>query len=133
MSDQDFDEVVKQYNMAMSDFFEGNPETLNNFYSKSDEISLAQLSGPFALGRTQVTETASRNAMKYREGKTTFETLAKHASTELAYVVQIERINAKMGGGNKVSSLALRVTSVFRCEDGSWKLLHRHVDSNVFP
>jgi ketosteroid isomerase-like protein len=134
MSQQDFDEAVKQYNMAMSDFFKGNPEPINNLYSICDEISLAQLSGPFVLGRNQVTDTASRNAMKYREGAdTTFETLAKYVTPELAYIVQVERTNAKIGGSNEVSSLALRVTSIFRREDGVWKLLHRHVDSNVFP
>jgi ketosteroid isomerase-like protein len=134
MSQQDFDEAVKQYNMAMSDFFKGNPEPINNLYSICDEISLAQLSGPFVLGRNQVTDTASRNAMKYREGAgTTFETLAKYVTPEFAYIVQVERTNAKIGGSNEVSSLALRVTSIFRREDGVWKLLHRHVDSNVFP
>jgi ketosteroid isomerase-like protein len=120
--------------MAMSDFFKGNPEPINNLYSICDEISLAQLSGPFVLGRNQVTDTASRNAMKYREGAgTTFETLAKYVTPEFAYIVQVERTNAKIGGSNEVSSLALRVTSIFRREDGVWKLLHRHVDSNVFP
>jgi hypothetical protein len=69
MSQQDFDEAVKQYNMAMSDFFKGNPELKNIFYSSCDESSLAQLSGPFVLGRNQVTDTTSRNAMKYREGR----------------------------------------------------------------
>jgi ketosteroid isomerase-like protein len=131
---QDFDEAVKQYNMAMSDFFKGNPEPINNFYSRSDEISLAQLSGPFVLGRKNVTDTASCNAMKYREGAdTTFETLAKYVTLKFAYTVQVERARVKIGGSTEVSSLALRVTSIFRREDGVWKLLHRHVDSNVFP
>jgi ketosteroid isomerase-like protein len=132
MSNEDFDQAVKQYNLAMNDFFKGDPQPINNLYSKSDEISLAQLSGPFAFGRSQVTETARRNATKYREGETTFQTLAKHETSDFAYIVQIERTNAKIAGSSKVSSLALRVTSIFRREDGVWKLLHRHVDSNVF-
>jgi hypothetical protein len=134
MSQQNFDDAVKQYNEAMSDFFKGNPEPINNFYSSSNEISLAQLSGPFVLGRKQVTETASRNAMKYRDAvDTKFETLAKNVTSEFAYIVQVERTKAKIGGNNVVTSLALRVTSIFRREDNVWKLLHRHVDSNIFP
>ena len=134
MSQQDFDEALKQYNMAMSEFFKGNPKPINNFYSSCDEISLAQLSGGFVIGRDKVTDLASRNALKYREGaNTTFETLAKYATPELAYIVQIERTNAKIGQSNKVVSLALRVTSIFRLEEGVWRLLHRHVDSNVLP
>jgi hypothetical protein len=74
---QDFDQAVKQYNLAMSDFFKGNPEPVNNFYSQSDKVSLAQLSGGLVLGRKPVTDTVTRNAIKYQEGKTTFETLMK--------------------------------------------------------
>jgi ketosteroid isomerase-like protein len=134
MSNQDFDEAVKVYNMAMSDFFKGKPEPINSLYSSCDEISLAQLSGGIFLGRNQVTEAASRNAMKYRESvKTTFETLAKYVTPELAYIVQVERTEAKIGGSEEFSSLALRVTSIFRREEAAWKLMHRHVDSNVFP
>jgi ketosteroid isomerase-like protein len=130
---QDFDEAVKQYNLAMSYFFKGNPEPINNFYSKNDNVSLAQLSGGLVLGRNQVTDTVTRNAMKYQDGDTTFETLVKYVTPEFAYIIQVERTMAKIGGRKVASSLALRVTSVFLREDGIWKLLHRHVDSNVFP
>ncbi len=133
MALQDFDQIVKQYNVAMSEFFKGNAEHINKIYSNRDDISLAQLSGPFARGRKQVAETASRNATKYSEGITSFETLVKYVTPELAYIVQVERTNAKISGSNKVTSLALRVTSIFRREEGFWKLLHRHVDSNVLP
>lgn len=132
MQHRDFDQAVKQYNVAMSDFFKSNPESLKRVYSSRDDISLAQLSGSFIRGRRQVIETATHNAIKYREGAdTSFETLAKYVTPELAYIVQIERTKAKIAGSNKVSSLALRVTSIFRFEDGVWKLLHRHVDGNV--
>lgn len=133
MLNQDFDETIKEYNKAMSDFFKGNPEPINSIYSKCDEISLAQLSGSFILGRNLVTETASCNAMKYQEGETKFETLAKFVTPEFAYIVQVERTNAKIGGSNEFLSLALRATSIFRTEEGIWRLLHRHVDSYVVP
>jgi hypothetical protein len=83
MSQQDFDEVVKQYNIAMSDFFKGDPEPLNRLFSVDDQISLAQLSGPFVIGIRQVTGTVTYNAAKYQEGATTFETLAKFVASEL--------------------------------------------------
>ena len=129
MSRDDFDEVVKEYNLAMSDFFKGNPDPINKIFSSHDDISLAQLSGSFVRGRKLVTETASFNATKYREGaETRFELLAKFVSPELAYIVQIEHVKAKIGGSDEISSLALRVTSIFRREEGAWKLLHRHAD-----
>jgi len=133
MLNQDFDEAVKKYNKAMYDFFKGNPAPINSIYSGSDEISLAQLSGSFILGRNKVTETVNQNATKYRMGNTNFETLVKYVTPDFAYLVQVERTNAKIGGADEFSSLALRVTSIFRLENGIWKLLHRHVDSYSIP
>jgi hypothetical protein len=40
----------------------------------------------------------------------------------------IERFEAKIAGSDELSPVALRVTSIFRVEDGSWKLLHRLAD-----
>jgi hypothetical protein len=55
-----------------------------------------------------------------------FDLVAKYVTPELAYIVWIER--AKVGGRQEVSPLALRVTMIFRPEDGTWKVLHRHAD-----
>ena len=130
---QNFDEAVKEYERAMRDFFKGNPKPINDIYSSCDEISLAQLSGSFITGRNEVTEVVRKNALKYREGTTTFETLTTFVTPEVAYIVQVERVDAKIDGKNKITPLALRVTSIFRREDGIWKLLHRHVDRYPFP
>ena len=130
---QNFDEAVKEYERAMRDFFKGNPKPINDIYSSCDEISLAQLSGSFITGRNEVTEVVRQNALKYREGTTTFETLTTFVTPEVAYIVQVERVDAKIDGKNKITPLALRVTSIFRREDGIWKLLHRHVDRYPFP
>jgi len=43
-------------------------------------------------------------------------------------VVEVERFEAKVGGGEQRVPVALRVTSVFRREDGEWKVVHRHAD-----
>jgi ketosteroid isomerase-like protein len=33
-----------------------------------------------------------------------------------------------MGGRNDHTPVALRVTSIFRRENGAWRLVHRHAD-----
>jgi ketosteroid isomerase-like protein len=43
--------------------------------------------------------------------------------------VRVERAKAKVGGGEDVAPIALRVTMIFRPEDGTWKIVHRHADS----
>jgi ketosteroid isomerase-like protein len=47
---------------------------------------------------------------------------------DLAYTLEIERFEAKVGGREDLTPVTLRVTSVFRREDGVWKLVHRHAD-----
>jgi ketosteroid isomerase-like protein len=39
-----------------------------------------------------------------------------------------ERYRAKVGGREDLSPMALRVTSILKPEDGTWKVVHRHAD-----
>ena len=55
------------------------------------------------------------------------EVIAAGASHDLAYVVAHERTTASIRGGPP-SAYVLRVTTVFRREDGEWKVVHRHAD-----
>jgi ketosteroid isomerase-like protein len=54
--------------------------------------------------------------------------LFQHTSPEFAYLVKIERGEAKIGGSEDITPFALRVTMIFRPEDGTWKVVHRHAD-----
>jgi ketosteroid isomerase-like protein len=47
---------------------------------------------------------------------------------ELAYVVRVERARAKVGGREDIAPIDLRVTTIFRPEEGTWKVVHRHAD-----
>ena len=69
-------------------------------------------------------------ATNYRGGEVTaVDLVAQYVSDGLACVVEVERGRAKVGGGDQMASLALRVTSLFRLEHGVWKLVHRHADA----
>jgi ketosteroid isomerase-like protein len=59
--------------------------------------------------------------------------VSKLVTPELAYILEIERQEAKMGGNDDVTPFALRVTMIFRPEDGEWKLVHRHADPITTP
>jgi hypothetical protein len=56
------------------------------------------------------------------------EIVAKYVTAELAYVVQLERAKAKVGGREDIAPIALRATMIFRPEYGTWKVVHRHAD-----
>jgi ketosteroid isomerase-like protein len=57
-----------------------------------------------------------------------FELVAAGASGDLAYTLGYEHISFSMDGG-PVQPTVLRVTHVYRHEDGEWKVVHRHADA----
>ena len=70
-----------------------------------------------------------RAASQFREGQTTsYEFSAKHVTSELGYVVELERGECKVGGMEDITPYALRATMIFRPEEGTWKVVHRHAD-----
>jgi ketosteroid isomerase-like protein len=131
----DFDEVVEQYHLALDEFFKANPEPLKKFFSHRDDVTLAN---PFvglpARGWQQVAATIEHASSQFSDGENLgFETVARHVGPELAYVLLIERDKVKIAGSEDVAPSALRVTMVFRPEDGEWKVVHRHADPITTP
>jgi ketosteroid isomerase-like protein len=64
---------------------------------------------------------------------TNFDLIARYVAEDLAVVVEVEHAETQAGGADTPSPPALRVTSVFRLEDGAWKLVHRHADPITTP
>lgn len=62
------------------------------------------------------------NCTSYRN-----EVIAAGASGDLAYIVALEHTTASVYGAPP-QPYVLRATTVFRREDGEWKVVHRHGD-----
>jgi ketosteroid isomerase-like protein len=125
----DVDRLIERYHLALGAFMKGNPEPAMTLWSHRDDATLTNPQGSAARGWDEVAETMERAASTRPEGSFLgFETLAKYASADLAYVVEVERLEAKVHGGEDVTPYALRVTMVFRLEVGAWKVVHRHAD-----
>ena len=130
----DFDEVLEQYHQALDEIMKGSPDGYKGLYSHRNDVTLANPFGPPARGWEEVAKTLERAASHYRDGEATgFENVAKYVSAELAYVVEVERGKAKVGGREDITPLGVRVTSTFRPEEGIWKVVHRHADPITTP
>jgi ketosteroid isomerase-like protein len=57
-----------------------------------------------------------------------FELVAASASGDLAYTLGYEHFSLSLDGG-PVQQHTLRVTHVYRREDGEWKVVHLHADA----
>ena len=91
-------------------------------FSHQEDVTLANPFGPPARGWEQVAELMERDASYVRDGEITgFEPVAKYVTPELAYIVWVERLKAKVGRRDDITPYAQRVTMIFRPEEGVWK------------
>ncbi len=130
----DLERVVEQYHQAVDEIVKGSADGFRRAYSRRDDITLANPFGPPVRGWEQVEQTLERAASQMRAGALTgFERIVTGMTAELAYIVEIERGQSKFGSRDDITPSGLRVTTIFRPEAGTWKVVHRHADPITTP
>ena len=66
----------------------------------------------------------------FSNGHAELEVIAAEASGDLGYIVGYEHSTASVNGAQP-ERIDLRVTLVFRREDGEWRAVHRHADARI--
>lgn len=125
----DIQQVIDLYHDACDQFSRGDPQPVKMLYSHREDVTLINPFGLVEVGWNKVSAALDFASSRFKDGEVThFETLAKYISSELATIFEIEKWKAKVSGRTEVSPFDLRVTSTFRLEENSWKLIHRHAD-----
>jgi ketosteroid isomerase-like protein len=125
----DYDLPMYEYRRAGLEITKGNPDVYKSLWSRRDDVTLANPFGPPVRGWEAVSARLDLAASNYRDGQDyEFENISTVVTRELAYTVEIERIRTRVGGSNDLTAIAIRATTVFRREDGTWKVTHRHGD-----
>jgi ketosteroid isomerase-like protein len=102
--------------------------------SHREDVTVANPFSPPIRGWDQLEPMLDRVAPQIREGEPhRFERISEYATADLAYVLEIERTRAKVGGSEQMAPFSLRATTVWRREDGTWKIAHRHADPITAP
>ena len=131
---ENFDQVLEQYHLAIGEFMKGNPQPAKEMFSHRDDVTLANPRGVVAHGWRQVAQAMERAASSRREGEIVgFEVVQKNVTSEIAYVVELERMRGKFGGREDITPYDLRATMIFRPEGNTWKVVHRHADQIPAP
>ena len=90
---------------------------------------LAKPFGSTVKGWNKVSEALDFASSRFRDGEVkNFETIVIYETTDLVTMFEIERWKSKVGGKQEISTFNLRVTTTFRQEQNTWKLIHRHAD-----
>ena len=134
MKDVELDKLIQQDHQASAAFCLGDPEPKKRLYSHSDHAKLANPLGPPARGWQQVAATLDAAAGMLRDGEpTTYERVSECETTDMAYILELERTSVKVGGAEEPSTVALRATTIFRREEDGSKIVHRHADPITTP
>jgi ketosteroid isomerase-like protein len=106
----------------------GDPKPRIAMWSQKDPVTLLGAFGVANSGWDEVSETFDWVASRFSNlAEYDFELIAADVSGDLAYTVGIERHAVSIEGG-PVKQHTLRVTHVYRRENGEWKVVHRHGD-----
>lgn len=120
---------LDEYHQAGVAITNGDPDVYKRLYSRRDDVTLANPFGPPVRGWSAVSERLDGAAANYQDGEAvSFENVSTVVTPDLAYTVEIESYRARVGGAEEIAPVAVRVTTVFRRENDTWKVVHRHAD-----
>jgi ketosteroid isomerase-like protein len=108
----------------------GNPELRLALWSKREPVTLLGPQGPVVSGWDQLDRVFRWAAALLAPQKATdfhYNVEVAEVGGELAYTVGYERYTAQSASGSG-ETVTVRVTQVYRRENGEWKIVHRHSD-----
>lgn len=125
----DITQVIEQYHSALHAFATGDPAPVKSLYARSDDVLLANPFGGSSRGWEDVSRALDFASSKFRDGKPVrVEEVSRYTGADLATLFEREHWETKVGGRTDLSPFDLRVTTTFRLELGTWKLVGRHAD-----
>lgn len=120
-------DAVDAFYGALNRMFKGDLEGLTAIWSARDDITDMGPTGGRHTGRAAVLEQFAREAAMGFAG--TLEGVERHIveTAEMGYVVCTER-GADEALDGQTKPVEIRSTTIFRREDGAWRVVHHHTD-----
>jgi ketosteroid isomerase-like protein len=84
--------------------------------------------GDVLTGAAAIAKRYASDAAHFATGSTSKLEILQAQSGPMAFWTGTQHAEVKSKGKDGAVPMALRVTEVFRLEDGGWKLIHRHAD-----
>jgi SnoaL-like domain len=134
LSTDDFRVVLQRTVAALKALLAGDPRPFNGLWSHADDVSVLGGFGGFERSWDRVEQDTRLAASRFTNGQLIgidLVTLGASASGDLAFSVWIERAQAQLAESDATIPLMVRVTHIFRREEGAWRLLHRHGDRST--
>ena len=131
ITDEDLAALVRRAAEANAAFVRGDMEAYLALVAHADDYTLmAPFGGAPVRGFDTSPGRLAELARYFQAGAFEQELVQAYASGDMAVLVTIERQRGEVGGLPE-QDWSLRVTLVFRREEGRWLLAHRHADPLV--
>ena len=118
--------VLPQQRAAEDALVNGDAGSRRVFWSQREPVTILGAARD-ALNRQQVDEVFDWLEKIFEDGSVELEVVAAGASGDLGYIVGYEGTTVAVSGEPQ-PPFELRVTLIFRREDGEWRAVHRHAD-----
>ncbi|MEW5974782.1 MAG: nuclear transport factor 2 family protein [Acidobacteriota bacterium] len=129
-----FEEVLRRVEAAQVELVSGRPEAFKGLWSHRDDVTLVGgLGGEIERGWSAVARRLDWVSTQFFEGSRAHQEVSRAVGQDVAYVVQRETIRFRLPGQKGKVTQVLRATMVFRREDGTWRIVHRHADALTMP
>jgi ketosteroid isomerase-like protein len=126
---QDFQQFMKEREAASQAYVQGDAKPLSHIVALALPATFFAPTGGSTQGAEDVASRYEKDAKAFEQGSNfDFEIFQMAASNEVAYWAGLMRGKARMRGKPEAIPMTLRVTEIFRRENGSWKMVHRHAD-----
>jgi len=125
----DFTTFLRERERVSTAFVNGDAAALEDISTHQSPATIFGPRGDVVQGAGQVIAANAKAAGAFDAGGTNaFEILHQHSDGDVGYWVGLQRSQVRIKGKDAPVPFELRVTEIFRRENGEWKLVHRHAD-----
>ena len=129
--EEEFHQMLAARLAADIQLLNGNARPTQALFSRRDDATLLGAAGGFTKGGENAAERLGWVAAQSVGGTTAYEHVASGVTADMAYTVSIQLGDQLFAGVDTAMQSELRVTEIYRREDGEWRLVHRHAEPLV--
>jgi len=119
--------VVDQWFVVLNAMLNGDPKPFAELYSHADDVTYLSAEGTYRTGWEATYADWKTQAEKAKGGKVAGSDIHVVVSGDMA-AAQHYTAGSVVGPDGATKESKLRETSVFRKEDGQWKIISHHAD-----
>jgi len=126
---EQFEAFLEQREKIARDYVNGETASIEAIATRREPATFMSPRGDVQRGANAIVSRYVTDARTFRAGgNTTLEVMQARASGDLAFWTGLQHAEVRTGDSNELTPMTLRITEIFRFEDGGYKLVHRHAD-----